>query len=113
MNDTESKIIAAWRFAAQDLSFEFTSPFSAMVKGGCSVKFLGLVHHFGANVGMLIRGKSSGIVDGFWPADEEYGLSELWKSYCKYDRELFIDTLEDWGWRGPMAMRPSWYTGKS
>ncbi len=42
-----------------------------------------------------------------------YFLSRLNpESYCKYDRELFIDTLNDWGYFGPASKRPGWYTGK-
>jgi hypothetical protein len=30
------------------------------------------------------------------------------KYYDRYDRELFLETLRDWGWTGPGAMRPAW-----
>jgi len=31
--------------------------------------------------------------------------------YSTYDRELFISTLNDWGFVGPPERRPEWYTG--
>jgi hypothetical protein len=43
---------------------------------------------------------------------EQHGMffSILGASYLVYDRELFIDTLNDWGWHST-ADPPSWYTG--
>ena len=34
-------------------------------------------------------------------------------AYATYDRELFIDTLNDWGWFGELSKSPSWYTGRA
>jgi hypothetical protein len=39
------------------------------------------------------------------------GWSILGSAYLRYDRELFIDTLNDWGWCGE-GDPPSWYTGE-
>jgi hypothetical protein len=33
------------------------------------------------------------------------------ESYGEFDRELFIATLDDWGWFGA-GQPPAWYTGK-
>jgi hypothetical protein len=30
----------------------------------------------------------------------------------RYNRQLFIDTLNDWGWFGEKGAEPPWYTGK-
>jgi hypothetical protein len=32
-------------------------------------------------------------------------------AYSKYDRELFTETLSDWGWFGDASAFPDWYTG--
>lgn len=40
-----------------------------------------------------------------------YG-SNLSPSYRQYDRQSFIDTLNDWQRFGENALRPLWYTGK-
>ena len=32
--------------------------------------------------------------------------------YSEYDREVFVDTLEDWGYFGSIRDRPAWYKGK-
>ena len=40
-----------------------------------------------------------------------YYLSGLYpEGYDHYDRENFIATLNDWGWKGPEAERPDWCT---
>ena len=46
-------------------------------------------------------------------ADEtDYAQSALNPdSYEPYRRELYIDTLNDWGWFGPSTAEPSWFTG--
>ena len=40
-----------------------------------------------------------------------YG-SNLFPPYRIYDRQLFVDTLNDWGWFGRPGEEPPWYTGK-
>jgi hypothetical protein len=32
-------------------------------------------------------------------------------SYRTYDRKLFVETLDDWGWFGDPQAPPRWYTG--
>ena len=46
-----------------------------------------------------------------WARREGLYPSLLGESYRAYDRELFIDTLNDWGWYGG-GDPPSWYTGR-
>ncbi len=31
--------------------------------------------------------------------------------YGTFDRDLFIETLNDWGWFGAESNQPAWYTG--
>jgi hypothetical protein len=42
-----------------------------------------------------------------------YYYSNLFPVYRTYDRQHFIDTLNDWGWFGENGKEPPWYTGKS
>jgi len=48
-----------------------------------------------------------------WGVAEEHGyfVSVVSTSYEDYDRELFVDTLNDWQWFGP-GDPPEWYTGQ-
>lgn len=40
-----------------------------------------------------------------------YGFSYLNARYEVYDRSLFIDTLDDWGWADKARPAPDWYSG--
>jgi hypothetical protein len=33
------------------------------------------------------------------------------ETYGEFDRQLFEQTLNDWGWYGADEARPPWYTG--
>jgi hypothetical protein len=109
----DQRIADPWRTAAQDLGLHVEIPFSLLDIDDTLVEYIALVHGFGAPAGTLIytytadnRSVLSGVgssrgyfVSGLNPAI--YGL---------YDRQEFIDTLEDWGWFGEGAP-PMWYTG--
>jgi hypothetical protein len=112
MTDLEAKVVAAWHDAARDLGIRFTSPFTAE-HGGTAISCLGLVHHFGRRIGTIIsvlHEPSSEMRD---PDGDEFFLSRLSDSYARYDRQFFIDTLNDWQFFGADAEKPIWYTGKS
>lgn len=78
-----------WREAASDLGIE--------------VQALGdvLVPNFGSNVGMLcaLRRTQEGWEELRRDAEAlGAGWSALGHSFVRYDREVFIDALNDWGW---------------
>ena len=105
------RIMEAWREAADDLGIRVTIPFVLTGPDAQAIEFIALVHDFGAPGGALVCSFQN------WPSLKEpveghgYFLSGLNPdSYSRYDRQHFIDTLEDWGWFGKGA-RPSWYTG--
>ena len=109
MTDTEAKVVAAWRQASVELGFEFTSPFVLVLPDGSQQEYIGLVHHFGRRVGTLIsvfREPSE-----YFPRTEsdDYFWSILGPGYRHYNRDDFIETLDDWGYFGPVATRPGWY----
>jgi hypothetical protein len=50
---------------------------------------------------------------GPWRTREGQSCSFIHQeSYARYDRDLFLATLNDWGWFGDPADAPEWYTGK-
>jgi hypothetical protein len=112
MTDTETKVIAAWKKAAADLGIQFTSPFIATLADGSTHEHLGLVHRFGRRVGTLIRVLHEPSEKSPHPAGDDYYFSILAPDYGHYERQLFIDTLDDWQFFGPDAERPEWYSGK-
>ena len=111
VTQVESRVVAAWRDAAQDLGIQFTSPFVAELDG-TRVELLGLVHQFGRRVGTVISVIDEPSASVTFPADEDYYASQLSSRYAEYDRQYFIDTLDDWQFFGEDSERPSWYSGK-
>ena len=45
-------------------------------------------------------------------AEGGFYVSFLAPSYDDFDRELFVATLNDWGWKGREGAAPEWYTGE-
>jgi len=112
MTDTEAKVVAAWKEAAADLGIQFSSPFVATSADGRTHEHLGLVHRFGRRLGTLIRVLHELSEKSPHPAGDDYYFSILGPAYGHYERQLFIDTLDDWQFFGPDPERPKWYSGK-
>jgi hypothetical protein len=95
----------AWEQAGEDLGIEVD------VDAALAIGAVVVVRGFGRAPGTVILTPQS-------PADarsvaEEHGyfVSTVSPSYEDYDRELFVDTLNDWQWFGP-GDPPEWYTGQ-
>ena len=112
MTDIEASVVAAWKMAATDLGIRFISPYITQSKTGLRHEYLGLVQKFGGPVGMLVRvlGEPSEISPD--PTGDGYYWSILSRSYAQYERQFFIDTLDDWQFFGPDTERPEWYSGR-
>ena len=112
MSPDEQRVCEAWRQAAQELGFRFT-PSVAITSDTQSYTFLGLVHGFGAPKGALVALSESGRALSEYPQPNGYHVSLLTvSSYDHYERQHFIDTLDDLQWFGPDGERPAWYSGK-
>lgn len=114
MTDAETKVVAAWREAAAELGIRFTSPFTITTPEGHSQEHLGLVHQFGSKYGALVAVLNEPSENKALPAGDNYFWSVLSPvNYGQYDRQLFVDTPNDWQFFGSDLERPSWYSGKS
>lgn len=108
-------ISAAFTEAASRLGIAFVPMFVFKPHDGEAIETLGLVSEFGSKQGTLIFSESNR------PSLEQfsaiktagYFYSILFPSYTQYDQSLFVDTLNDWGYFGNEAKRPSWFTGKT
>jgi hypothetical protein len=72
------------------------------------------VAEFGSKSGMLCAiCETRGSQDELTREAKQRGMgwSALGTSYLTYDRELFVDTLNDWGWCASAAP-PEWYSGE-
>jgi len=107
----KGRMARAWRAAARDLQVRFESPYAMEYKGTvywCS----GWLPDFGGPLGAIIAGLETAeeifdVADalGYFAS----GLNPLY--YECYDRESFIETLNDWGWFGDPANAPTWFVG--
>jgi hypothetical protein len=113
MTVTEARVVAAWKEAAADLGVRFTAPFVLTLPDGRKQEHLGLVHQFGRPGGTLISVLHEPSESIWHPADDNYFMSILGPGYVRYERQKFIDTLDDWQFLGPESERPEWYSGKS
>jgi hypothetical protein len=109
MTKQEAKVVAAWREAAAGLGFRFTSPYLATAQDGQQFEALGLVHEFGGRIGTLISAEPS--ADLYPDVGDRYGVSYLsYRGHARYERELWIELLNDWGFWGPPSHAPAWYS---
>ena len=113
MSSDEQRLLEAWQKAAGDLGLRLTAPFPHSAPDGRSFIYTALVHEFGAPKGALLTLLAAGRSLADCPHADGYHVSLLsLERYARYDRQLFIDTLDDFGYFGPEEMKPAWYTGK-
>ena len=106
----------AWREASADLGIDVVAPFLFEEEN-----VIALVRFFGRTKGTIVlpmemamganRDDSARISHAASAADLFVSLVNP-ESYSVYDRQLFEDTLNDWGWFGPADEAPTWYTGR-
>lgn len=108
----EAKVIAAWKMAANDIGIQITSPYAVTLEDGGTYEYLGLVHQFGRRIGTIIGVLDAPSMQSPHPTSDDYFYSILGASYEQYDRQLFINTLNDWQFFGPDCQKPVWYSGK-
>ncbi|MGE0044872.1 MAG: hypothetical protein AB7J28_08960 [Hyphomonadaceae bacterium] len=107
----DHEIVQAWRDAASDLGIRVTAPYELETEDGV-LMCEAFAPDFGSTAGAIAVSRAT--------ADNAAGRltgpavpwrSILYEIYRRYDRELFIEMLEDWGWFGARAETPAWYKG--
>lgn len=111
LEDIEKTIAESWVLAARDLGIRLTSPF-ILVQGGQEYQFIALLPDFGSLSGALVCSFDKWNLYKHAASSEGFYCSGLAEIYAHYERGLFVDTLNDWGWYGPAEETPSWYTGE-
>lgn len=112
MNDNplDEPLIKAWKIAAQDLGLEIIAPIQINTENGM-VTYPALIKYFGRKNGTLIA-RYTLFIDNPIPKYNDYYFSALnAECYTTYNRENFIETLEDWGYYGGKNSKPEWYNG--
>jgi hypothetical protein len=108
------RVFDAWRVAALDLKIVIQSPFILGTSDGKEFKFELLIESFGSNLGTLIFSMSTHSKIDIKTAKEfGYYCSIInLDAYSVYERQHFIDTLNDLGYFGEDSQKPFWYTGQ-
>jgi hypothetical protein len=109
--DTE-RLAAIWREAAGDLGIDVAAP-HILLDDAEAVTCVAWVKDFGSAAGTAV-----GVMHRHQPEvarlAKKLGLYVSFINpdvYRSFDRDLFIETLNDWGWFGTDGGAPSWYTG--
>jgi len=109
-NLEDNALIKAWKFAAQELGLEIISPLK-MNTENVEVNYPVLIKNFGGKKGTIIA-RHALFMDSPMSKHKDYYFSAVNADYySEYNRENFIDTLEDWGYYGDKASKPEWYNG--
>jgi hypothetical protein len=100
---------------AADLGLDVVAPYRVVDSENRAINGSALVRQFGSSAGALVLDVASTTQSetaaatrlGFFVAQVKA------EAYASYDRDLFVDTLNDWGWFGPERDRPTWITGEA
>jgi hypothetical protein len=113
LTDTlDSKMIATWLAAADDLGIRVTAPVTLSDSAGNAFMCEALIHDFGSLTGAIVlsarterrlRAEGRDPLKGYWSSSGGVGA---------YVRKQVIDTLEDFGWFGPRTATPKWYADR-
>jgi hypothetical protein len=99
-----------WKQTAQDLGFEFIVPFILSV-GQETLTYLGVVPQFSRPKEMLVIVGLHADRHMRVAKQNGFGFSCFSENFEPYDRQSFIDILDDWGWSSSTNTAPSWYSG--
>ena len=108
----DGAMIAAWLTAARELGVEVVAPHTLVLPSGATVEVEAFLPHFGGPNGAAAVALQDGQRCEL-AANAGQFISLLAESYRAFERSRFQETLDDWGWYGPTARRPVWYSGKS
>ena len=95
-------MIAAWRQASVALSFRLEAPYQVELASKDQIWVEGYLPDFGSASGMIFTTLDRGAIP------TKLYRSRISQTYRTYDRETFIEALQDWGWFGAVSLRPIW-----
>ena len=110
MSNIDPRLVEAWRTAAAELGISVVAPVEI---GGETC--VALLRDFGSPAGAVVV-EVDGLRAEAATASAEaagYFVSAMTAAaYERFDRELFVTTLDDWGWFGS-GDAPPWYSGRA
>jgi hypothetical protein len=112
MTSTDRLLQETCDTAAKDLGVDAVWPYTLVDASGVAHDFIALFRCFGSEKGVLICHADDWLTKNGIAASHGYYCSGLHPdSYGRYDRGLWIETFDDWGWRGQRNDRPEWCEG--
>jgi hypothetical protein len=106
----DDELINAWKIAAFELGLEIVCPFKINTENGL-VTYPILVKHFGGKRGTIIA-RHELFIDFPMPKHKDYYFSAVNSEfYSNFNKNLFMETLKDWGFYGEIDKKPEWYLG--
>lgn len=112
-NNDARNAVNAWAIASVELGIELEAPFILRANGREHLCIAWLPHFFSAKRGVVVASLETDPVTFASDAESEgyaYSLVNV-QTYGQFDRDLFINTLKDWGYYGSEEKKPSWYAG--
>jgi hypothetical protein len=113
MRQKPNPMAQAWLDASKDLGIRVVHPFTFTTKAGVSATTQGVyLPDFGSAAGTLLLCRfDPDELDDLADDTDFYqsGLNPY--HYEPYQREIYIETLNDFGWFGSQSEVPAWYTG--
>jgi hypothetical protein len=106
MSTPPDDLVRAWLEAAEDLGIDVTAPYAVGDQ-----TFGALIAGFGAGRGTVVDWQGSDNTTADLAAAGYYLSIVSPQAYGVYARDLFRETLDDWGWHGDPQHQPPWYTG--
>ncbi len=105
--EKDKQIIGAWETACIELGIEIITPFIINLRNE-ELKFPVFVKNFGRKKGTIIV-QEGYLEDHTIPRIEDYFFSALNPEvYSEFNKDLFIETLIDWGYFGSQKKKPKW-----
>lgn len=104
-------VAAAWRAASEDLGIRVEIGWPLSGEDGRFHECVAFIPDFGTPAGTVVFVADDNSTEVMALARERGLLhAELHDAYQRYDRGLFVETLDDWQWHG-IGEPPGWYSG--
>jgi len=110
-NKGYSQFLEAWKTAALELKLKIEIPFSIKLENEKEILVPLRIENFGSNQGTIVSTVDEMLSFKLLQQNGFYCSALDTLSYSVFDRDLFIDTLNDWGFYGDSSDQPDWYTG--
>ena len=107
----DSAMTRAWLAAGRYLGVRVLAPYELRVADDDTVEVEAFLPDFGGPHGVVVVAlhDDERFKQACAARRHVWGLGD---GYREFEPDYFRETLDDWGWYGPMSRRPAWYTGK-